>query len=83
MILPVTVFTLKRVFNLGANMNCMFLRKDGERHRVQEGANSPLSIDLFRQEVEIVFASRGFLPTTEQIKLRQRLVRERTQINNG
>ena len=55
----------------------VFLSKHSERRTVnREVQPRHFLIELFRQEVQISLAGLGFLPTPEQIMLRQHLVRE-------
>ena len=64
----------------GACINCYFLRRDGEHGTEYRKVQCRhLLIELFRQEVDVVYASRSFLPTPQQTKLRQRLFREGTR----
>ena len=61
------VFTLDRSFNLDNN-NLMSLGKDGEHHPECRKVPDPrLNIELYWQEVDIVFVGRGFLPMPQQI----------------
>ena len=69
--------TLERTFNIDNNKICTFLGKDGEqRTECIKAQCRTLLIELFRQEVDVVLARRGFLPIPQQIKLRQNLFRE-------
>ena len=71
--------TLERAFNLDNNIICVILGKDGgQRTEFRKLQCRHWLIELFRQEVNIVLAGRGFIPTPQQIKLRQHLVRDGT-----
>ena len=62
----------------------MFLGKDGEHGTEYRKVQCRhLLVELFRQEVDTVLASRGFLPTLQQNNLRQHLFRERTRHQKG
>ena len=58
----------------------MFLGKDGAYHtECRKVQCHHLLVELFRQEMDIVLAGRGFIPIPEQYKLRPHVVREKTQ----
>ena len=62
----------------------MYLGNDG-KHRTEckKLQCRHFLVELFRQEIDIGLASCGFLPTLQQIKLRQHLFREETRHQEG
>ena len=68
---------LERAFKLNTNTICVFLGKDSEHGtECRKVQCRHLLIELFRQEADLILASRAFLPVRQQIKLRQHLFRE-------
>ena len=76
---PTTVvFTLERALHLDANLICMRPGQSSEPGQTERRkVRCPhLLIELLWGEVDNVFVGRGSIPTPQQVKLRQHLVRE-------
>ena len=71
---------LERAFGLDNNEICLSSGEDGEpRPECRKAQCRHFSIELFRQEVDIVSVDRCFLPMPRHNRLRRHLVREGTQ----